>query len=49
MFVKTKKFKNLRWHSKEQLVSAAKAKVEQQASRKEEGDKYRAEFAKKMA
>ena len=34
----------------EQLVSAAKAKVEQQAkAAKEEGDKYRAEFAKKMA
>ena len=33
---------------KEQLVSAAKAKVEQQAkAAKEEGDKYRAEFAKK--
>ena len=32
----------------EQLVSAAKAKVEQQAkAAKEEGDKYRAEFAKK--
>ena len=33
---------------KEQLVSAAKAKVEQQAeSCKKEGDKYRAEFAKR--
>ena len=50
MFVKTKNSTNLRWYSKEQLVSAAKAKVEQQAkAAKEEGDKYRAEFAKKMA
>ena len=46
---KDEKFKTLDG-IQEQLVSAAKAKVEQQAeSCKEEGDKYRAEFAKKMA
>ena len=32
---------------KEQLVSAAKAKVEQQAKAAKKGDKYRAEFAKR--
>ena len=48
MFVKTKKIQQTLDGIQEQLVSAAKAKVEQQAkAAKEEGDKYRAEFAKK--
>ncbi len=48
MFVKTKKIQKTLDGIQEQLVSAAKAKVEQQAkAAKEEGDKYRAELRKR--